>query len=310
MREEGRGKREEGGERGTSGRACGIAVALGMIDRLVFPIALVGLTTLLSTAGCANVPFFGNKSNKIEQADAKNPAVEILAFWQPSEGPGPKGVPVRGFGGQLYFFTQAKGTPVAVDGTARIYLFDDHGSVKEQSQPIATFEFDAAHWKNGAHNSALGPTYSIFVPYPRNDYHQTTCSLRVRFKPAVGPTIYSDPTTVVLSGPAAKSDNGDVGNIQPPLPQGQARAQWPQNGGAASLTTSVTFPPARVPGSQNVIPVNGTDADARMSLADEVAAPDNNRVQTADYTDDADAPRASRFRLQSAQSASSDRDND
>jgi len=307
MTEEGRGT--SGGRRAEEG-IRGFATALGTIGRLVFSWALIGFTVVLSTAGCASVPFFGSKTVKFEQADAKNPAVEILAFWQSSEGPGPKGVPVRGFGGQIYFFTQSKETPVAVDGSVRIYLFDDHGSVQDQSRPIAVFDFDAAHWKSGVHNSPLGAGYSIFVPYPRNDFHQATCSLRIRFKPTVGPAIYSAPATVVLSGPPVKSEKGDQPNIQPIEPKQQARAQWPQNGSSASLTTSVTFPPFRMPNSRNVIPVNGTDADTRMSLADDIAAPDNNRVQTADYTDDAAAPRSNRFRLQSAQSDSSDRDGD
>ncbi len=290
------------------GGVCAVAIALGTIGRLVFSCALIGFTVVLSAAGCASMPLFGSKTARLEHADAKNPAVEILAFWQPSEGAGPKGVPVRGFGGQIYFFNQSTNTPVAVDGAVRVYLFDDHGSVKDQSEPVAVFDFDAAHWKSGVHNSALGASYSVFVPYPRIDYHQAMCSLRIRFRPTAGPTIYSPPATLVLPGPATKSDKADQPNIQPLPPQQQAQAQF-QNGGAASLTTSVTFPPARLPGSRNVAPVNGTEDDTRMSLAD-VAVPDNGRVQTADYTDDGAAPRASRFRLQSAQSDSSDREGD
>jgi hypothetical protein len=304
MTEESRGKC--GGRRPIRG-VCSVATAHATRRRLFSSTTLIGLSVVLSTVGCASVPFFGSKSIKFEQADAKNPAVEILAFWQASEGPGPKGVPVRGFGAQIYFFAQSKETPVAVDGSVRIYLFDDHGTAKNQSEPVAVFDFDAAHWKSGAHNSPLGAAYSIFVPYPRNDFHQATCSLRIRFQPTAGPTIYSPPATVVLSGPPAKSDKADQPNIQPLPPQQQARAQF-QNGGGASLTTSVTLPPERLPGSRSVVPVNGTDDDTRASLADNIAVPDNGRVQTADYTDDAAAPRASRFRLQSAQSDSSDRD--
>jgi hypothetical protein len=254
------------------------------------------------------MPWSGPTTVKFQEADAKNPAVEILAFWQSAEGPGPKGVPVRGFGGQIYFFTQSRQTPVAVDGSVRVYLFDDHGSQQEQAQPIATFDFDAAHWKNGAHTSALGPGYSVFVPYPRFDFHQATCSLRIRFKPTAGPSIYSDPATVILSGPPTKADKADEPNIPPLLPQRQTTGRGQQNGGAASLTTSVTFPPARLPNPRNVIPVSGTDT--RMSLGDDIAVPDENRVRTADYTDDASAPMASRFRLQSAQSESPGRDGD
>ena len=91
----------------------------------------VGLLLLLLTPGCASLPLFGLTTAKVERADAKNPAVEILALWQASEGPGPNGVPMRGFAGQIYFFTQSRQAPVLVNGNVRIYLFDDHGSLKE-----------------------------------------------------------------------------------------------------------------------------------------------------------------------------------
>ncbi len=106
---------------------------------------LIPLLLLLAASGCASIPFFG-KSAKFEQADAKNPAVELLTLWQCTEGPGPQGVPIRGFAGQIYFFTQNKGAPVLVDGKVRIYIFDDHGTAKEQGRPIGEYDFDSASW--------------------------------------------------------------------------------------------------------------------------------------------------------------------
>jgi hypothetical protein len=271
---------------------------------------LLALLALLSTAGCATMPLFGLKAAKFDQADPKNPAIEVLAFWQPSDGPGPAGVPVRGFGGQVYFFTKQNESPVLVDGTVRIYVFDDQGSVKQQSKPIGEFDFDSRHWNALAHGSALGPGYGIFIPYPKNDFHQANCSMRIRFTPASGPTIYSAPATVVLSGPQVKSERPDEPNIQPPQQRvTQERVQY-QQFQLPPRTGAVSGPQARLPYSQNVTAVNGTDADTRMSLADEIAAPNDNRVQTADYSDDGPPARASRFRLQSAQSASTDRDDD
>ena len=158
--------------------------------RFVGASSLIPLLLLLAASGCASIPFFG-KTAKFEQADAKNPAVEILTLWQCTEGPGPQGVPIRGFAGQIYFFTQNKGAPVLVNGKVRIYVFDDHGTAQEQGRPIGEYDFNSANWNARAQRSSLGPGYSVFIPYPRNDFHQATCSLRVRFVPAVGPTIYS-----------------------------------------------------------------------------------------------------------------------
>ena len=93
----------------------------------------------------------------------KNPAVEILTLWQSSDGPGPQGVPIRGFGGQIYFFTQNKGAPVLVNGKVRIYVFDDHGTAQEQGRPIGEYDFDSANWnaRSAAHPS-VPDTRSLF----------------------------------------------------------------------------------------------------------------------------------------------------
>jgi hypothetical protein len=247
---------------------------------------------------------------KVARADAKNPAVEILALWQASEGPGPNGVPIRGFAGQIYFFTQSKQAPVLVDGKVRIYLFDDHGTLKEQARPIGEYDCDSASWNARAQNSTLGPGYAVFIPYPRNDFHQCTCSLRIRFTPTVGPAIYSPPASVVLSGPPAKPAHDDERIVQSPQPVTQSRQQWPRNANGATLTTSVTLPSPGPPFSQSVSPVSGSEADTRRFLDDDIAVPNDNVVRTAEYTTDAAAQRSGRLRLQSARSDSSDGEDD
>lgn len=237
------------------------------------------LLLLLSLSGCAAVPLFGTKTAKIERADAKNPAVQILALWQASEGPGPNGVPIRGIAGQVYFFTQSTVGPVVVDGKVRIYLFDDHGTVKDQARPIGEFDFDSVGWNQRAHASALGPGYAVFIPYPRKDFHQTTCSLRVRLTPAAGPAIYSPPASVVLPGPSAKPAHGDESIIKPPpLPPMQARRQG-QDATASNSTVTVQLSTPRPPVRQNVTQVSGTEDDARISLEDDVAAPEPTTVE-------------------------------
>jgi hypothetical protein len=156
---------------------------------------------MLSGPGCASLTLLNLKSDKVPTADAAHPAIEILAIWQAAEGPGPKGIPVRGFAGQIYFFSQDRATPVAVDGTARIYVFDDHGTVEEQVRPLRQFDFDRASWTAHLQSSKLGPTYGVFIPYPRNDYHQAVCSLRVRFTAPKCRPLYSPSSTIALPGP-------------------------------------------------------------------------------------------------------------
>ena len=269
---------------------------------------LIPLLLLLAVSGCASIPFFG-KSAKFEQADAKNPAVEILTLWQCTEGPGPQGVPIRGFAGQIYFFTQTKGAPVLVDGKVRIYLFDDHGTAKEQGRPIGEYDFDSANWNGRAHRSSLGPGYSVFIPYPRNDFHQATCSLRIRFVPAVGPTIYSAPSAVVLNGPPTKPVHGDEPIVSPPAaPPAAASADRTP----LSVTLGPSYPQSSWPQASSprvIVPVAGTDADTRFSLGNDVSAEGLSRhdgsSRVTPIPDEAASP-PRRIKLQSASSDDAD----
>jgi hypothetical protein len=171
----------------------------------LFPALLAALLTL-SGPGCASLQLLNVKTDKIPMADAAHPAIEILAIWQAAEGPGIGGIPTRGFAGQIFFFSQDRATPVAVDGKVRIYVFDDHGTVQQQAKPLHQYDFDRDSWTAHVQSSKVGTTYGVFIPYPRADYHQAVCSLRIRFSPPNGRPLYSKPSTIVLPGPPLKSE--------------------------------------------------------------------------------------------------------
>lgn len=165
---------------------------------------LLAATIVMSlTTGCTSTSLFTAKK-EFPKADAKNPAVEILAIWQPAEGRGSNGVPTRGFAGQFLFFNGQHHSPVEVDGAVRVYLFDDRGTPQQQAKPIHQFDFEAEVWKSHLKKSTLGPSYHVFIPYPRKDMLQARCSLRVRLTPTNGPVIYSESANVVLPGGEAE----------------------------------------------------------------------------------------------------------
>jgi hypothetical protein len=191
--------------------------------------AVIVAILIVSGPGCASLQLFDVK-DKVPTADAEHPAIEVLAIWQAAEGPGVGGVPTRGFAGQIFFFTQDRAQPVAVDGKARIYIFDDHGSVEQQAKPLRQFDFDRQSWTAHLQSSKLGPTYGVFIPYPRADYHQAVCSMRVRFTPLKGRPLFSSASTIVLPGPPAKSEtetaqNTPLDNLAKRL-QTQSTRRW------------------------------------------------------------------------------------
>jgi hypothetical protein len=170
--------------------------------------AVLAAILMLTGPGCASVQLLNFKGDKIPKTDAQHPPIEILAIWQAAEGPGLGGVPTRGFAGQIFFFTQDRAQPVAVDGVARIYVFDDRGTAEQQARPLRQFDFDRQSWTAHLQNGKLGPAYGVFIPYPRNDFHQAVCSLRIRFTPSTskGQPLFSASSTITLPGPPAKPE--------------------------------------------------------------------------------------------------------
>jgi hypothetical protein len=221
----------------------------------------IGLVTaavlLLSGGGCSGLPSFNSAAAKIPKfqvADAKHPASEILAIWQPGEGPGRNGVPTRGIAGQLFFFGQSVAAPLVVTGNVRIYLFDNRGSVGEQSRPIQEYTMSPVVLNGHLQFCSLGPMYEIFLPYPRDDYHEAMCSLRLKFTPTEGETIYSTQSTVTLPGPPLQADaSRPAGSIKvssavasrvQPLPWQSA---VPQPAGAQSVSSGQLALTAGIP---------------------------------------------------------------
>lgn len=192
----------------------------------VAPLLMVWLTVCWS-AGCATleIPWL----NRMPEASSKNPVVKILSLWEPSEGRDPNGLPCRGFAGQILFLGNRGGTPVKVHGEVSIYVFDDFGTVEEQSRPLHVFEFKGGSWDRHLKVGTLGPAYHVFVPYTRPGGYEANCSIRIKYLPADGsPVVFSDPSNLPLKGkprpvalPAtpAPSPAEEPGPKLPPPPQ-------------------------------------------------------------------------------------------
>uniref|UniRef100_A0A7C2NXD1 Lipoprotein n=1 Tax=Schlesneria paludicola TaxID=360056 RepID=A0A7C2NXD1_9PLAN len=158
----------------------------------------VGVALLFAASGCATLEFPWDQTTPT--ASAKNPVVQITCLWEPSEGRDPDGLPCRGFAGQILFLGNKGGTPVKVDGSVMVYVFDDQGTPEEQTRPIHQFSFDAAAWSQHLRVGTLGPAYHVFIPYTRKGTYEASCSLRVKLTPTEGSPIYSDPSTIPLRG--------------------------------------------------------------------------------------------------------------
>jgi hypothetical protein len=257
----------------------------------------LGLLFAMLTSGCAALNLFNLRGEKFQSADRQNPATEILAIWQATDGPGLKGVPTRGFSGQIYFFTQGVSAPVKVEGKVRVYVFDDRGTVAEQGKPIHEFDFEPAAWAAHFQNSNLGAAYGLFIPYTREDYHQAICSLRVRFVPKAGPTVYSPMSTIVLPGPPLRA----AANETPPVTQNPSNRD-PHPSGSPSLQGPAA-PRSAASAASAVTPIATSKSEPRIPEA--LSPPQSAPLDSSSLQKPAAHP-SSHIRLVSAQSSASD----
>ena len=169
---------------------------------------------LLIVPGCTTPSLLSKLTHRgtFPKATAENPAVRCLCLWDASEGTGVDNLPARGVSGQIFFFTRGNVSSVEVDGDVRIFLFDDHGSPEEQTQPLHQFDFLAGSWKAQLTSTQFGPAYQLFVPYSRKGHHQTELALRVRLIQPHSPPVFSNVTKVTLPGyDAAKAKSAAEG---------------------------------------------------------------------------------------------------
>lgn len=166
------------------------------VSRTGFSLLACWLT--LTAVGCAtfDLTHIDLRSRK---ATARRPAIRIVCLWEPAEGRDPKGVPCKGFAGQILFLTSSS-LPVSVEGDVRVYLFDDQGTAEDQAKPLHQFDFDTGAWSQHYSYGTLGPAYNVFIPYMRRGVNDATCALRVRLTPKTGPAIFSDMTSIKLLG--------------------------------------------------------------------------------------------------------------
>ena len=207
--------------------------------------------------GCASlqIPFL----NSTPQASARNPVVQIVCMWEPSEGRDPSGAPARGFAGQILFLGNRGGTPVAVDGEVMVYVFDDIGTDEERSAPIHQFRFDARAWNNHLKPGTLGPAYHCFIPYTRPGGMEANCTLRMRFTPTDTnqPAQLSDASNIALRGRSRKGTDAQYASnprftyeTSQPLPQRLARTTTiPLANSPNTAITDLSSSPATPAGS-------------------------------------------------------------
>ena len=109
--------------------------------------------------------------------------------------------PQRGFGGRLAFFKQGSEDPVRVEGQLVIYAFDESGADPYKTEPARRYIFPAEQLALYESDGALGPSYSVWLPWDKPGGSEQKLSLIVRFEPKKGAVVVGEQTRHYLAGP-------------------------------------------------------------------------------------------------------------
>jgi hypothetical protein len=176
------------------------------LGKLILSIVLGTVCSVLLT-GCksetvswtkAKDPFA--KKNAKKSAEPKLGVPErLVVIWKDAVYEHPAVPPTRGIGGRLYFY-DSEDNPIKVDGEVVIYGFDDTAG-DDKTEADKKFVFKQESFASHYNATALGPSYSIWLPWDKLGGKELSVSLIPVFRDASGKVVRSGQTVCVLPGP-------------------------------------------------------------------------------------------------------------
>ncbi len=220
--------------------------------------------------------------------------VDIACIWQEGEGRDSRGMPCRGFCGQIMFQASGSKTPAIAPGAVSIYVFDNVGTIEEQSKPFQVFNFTAEEWDTFQRKTNLGMTYQLFIPYTRPGRLEAECSLRLKFTPKEGgPPIFSQQENIGLRGTssaanAASAIDRKLTAGSPLFSQSGLSSPTMSNAAVADLARKLQQDSQVRSSGGSSLPTKGAQIERLQSILNESSA---KSVQQANYSEQAGSRR-------------------
>ena len=165
---------------------------------------IAGLSVALFLGGCSTVdtsrlPKMPWSSPKVEESAYQAPK-RMAAIWSADVLTQVGKPPVRGFGGRFYFYN-AENQPIPVEGQLVVYAYDDSAPATTQNrQPDRKFAFTPEQFTEHYSPSALGASYSVWVPWDEAGGDQRNISLLPVFTATSGQIVMGQQALNVLPG--------------------------------------------------------------------------------------------------------------
>ena len=177
-----------------------------ILNKVLLALAL-GLFCSTFLTGCkseavrwhnAKDPFAKKNAKQSAEPQAGVPE-RMVVIWKDAVYEHPALPPTRGIGGRVYFYDK-QDNPIKVDGVVVVYGFDDtNGGSKTEADK--KFVFKQETLGNHYNATAMGPSYSIWLPWDKQGSKELSVSLIPVFRDKSGKVIRSGQTVCVLPGP-------------------------------------------------------------------------------------------------------------
>lgn len=173
-------------------------VILSIVLGTVCSVLLTGCKSETVSWTKAKDPFA--KKNAKKSAEPKLGVPErLVVIWKDAVYEHPAVPPTRGIGGRLYFY-DSEDNPIKVDGEVVVYGFDDTAG-DDKTEADKKFVFKQENFASHYNATALGPSYSIWLPWDKLGGEELSVSLIPVFRDASGKVVRSGQTVCVLPGP-------------------------------------------------------------------------------------------------------------
>jgi len=151
------------------------------------------------------VETLANKKQK--SSDEALPPETMAAIWNFAVYEKPGTPSIRGLGGRLYFY-DANNNAVKADGELVVYGFDEDSESK--SKPDKKFVFRASELQSHYSDSALGGSYSIWIPWDKVGGYRKSVTLLPVFKGTDGRVIRAEQSINLLAGKVKQTSSDDT----------------------------------------------------------------------------------------------------
>ena len=138
--------------------------------------------------------------------DKMLPPEKMAAIWNFGVYEKPGSPNIRGLGGRIYFY-DANNNVVTAEGELTVYGFDDESG--SRTKPDKKFIFRESEFQTHFSESALGGSYSIWIPWDKVGGYRKSVTLLPVFKTTDGKIIESEQSINLLAGKVKKAESLD-----------------------------------------------------------------------------------------------------